>query len=648
MRIVRILGLLCLLLGSNLGASSQNTWTLQSKDSHVRFVLQNKKINGRKELTYQVFYDNRSAIEPSKLSIVMDGHEYGSNVKLMSVSEIKNIHENYLLKSGKCINAVNDSREQTFLFQTKHGSPFAINVKIFNDGVAFRYSFPNNDKSKHCIDAEDTEFAVPTNGKAWIHPYDWNNRKRPSYEQYCDAAIAIRDDGKHERGWAFPMLFNTNDLWLMVTEAQLDGTYPATHINNKGTNKAYKIAFPEADEVAIPDDPRPVSTLPWQTPWRVVIVGNTLNTIFQTQMVTNLNPPCTFTDLSWIKPGRSCWSWWYSGGTVTDYETQLQYVRLSKEMGWEYTLIDAGWQRMKNGGNVEDVVRYANEMGVGVWLWYHSGAGREDSAASERIMSDKELRNQEMMHLQDIGVKGIKVDFFDTDKQRIIKLYPAILADAAKYHLMVDFHGATLPRGLERTYPNLMTTEAVRGAEGLGQQERCDHAAWHNSILPFTRNVVGSMDYTPVTFSNKIRRGVEAFRMTSMAHQLALAVVFESGFQCFADRVEAYLSLPDHPKNFLKSVPAAWDESVLLGGYPGDFVVVGRRVGSIWFIGGINGKPIERELEFNLPKDCHGKAFTMIVDGQDKDHFDYKEVKLSTDKMRVHVLPNGGFTAIIK
>lgn len=263
-------------------------------------------------------------------------------------------------------------------------------------------------------------------------------------------------------------------------------------------------------------------------------------------------------------------------------------------------------------------------------------------------MSDPELRRAEMKRISEIGVKGIKVDFFDTDKQRIIQLYPALLKDAVDNHLLVDLHGATLPRGFERTYPNMLTTEAIRGAETLGRQERCDQAAKHNATVPFTRNVVGSMDYTPVTFSDKVRQGIPAIRKTTMGHQLALAVVFESGFQCFADKAESYLSLPEQPKQFLKEVPAAWDESILLAGYPADYAVVARRSGDVWYIGGISGKEEEREIEFTLPAGCEGKPFTMIIDGKDKDSFDYTPVENMNGTVKVKVLPNGGFAGIIR
>ena len=298
---------------------------------------------------------------------------------------------------------------------------------------------------------------------------------------------------------------------------------------------------------------------------------------------------------------------------------------------------------------MEGIAEYATKNGVGIWLWYHSGAGRgEDAAPQHRLMSDSELRRAEMERISKLGVKGIKVDFFDTDKQAIIALYPQILKDAADYGLMVDLHGATLPRGFERTYPNLMTTEAIRGAETLGRQERCDRAAEHNATVPFTRNVVGSMDYTPVTFSDKVRQGVAAKRRTSVAHQLALAVVFESGFQCFADKAESYLALPEGPKSFLKEVPAAWDESRLLSGYPSDYAVVARRKGNTWFIGGISGKDEVREVSFNLPEECSGKEFTIITDGDSIDSFGYSQRVGDGTPITVKMLGNGGFAAVIK
>lgn len=620
-----------------------------SPNGNIKLTISSDKSH---QLTYTVEADGQTVMEPSLLGLVMDGSNYGISARLVEASKVNHIHESYTLKSGKRLSTVNDCNAQTLSFTTPEGNRFNIETRIFNDGVALRYVILSKKggakAATHTISNELTEFAVPTNGRAWIFPYDWNSRHKPSYEQYCEDSIAIRQPYDKGRGWAFPMLFNTANHWLLITEAYLDGTYPATHIDNSGRNGAYKIRFPEADEAVIADSPDPSSTLPWHTPWRAIVIGNNLNGIFRSQVVQHLNPACALTDTSWIRPGRSSWSWWYSGGTVTDYPTQLSFADLSHTMTWEYMLIDAHWQQMKNGGTMEDVVPYAAKENVGVWLWYHSGSGKtEQDDRWERVMSDPSMRQAEMERISKLGVKGIKVDFFDTDKQRVIKLYPAILRDAAANKLMVDLHGATLPRGFERTYPNLMTTEAVRGAEGFGMQDRCDKAAWHATILPFTRNVVGSMDFTPVTFSNKVRRGQTAFRRTSMAHQLALAVVFESGFQCFADRAEAYLDLPADPKAFLSDVPAAWDDSNLLSGYPGNHIVVARKKGSRVYIAGINGKNYGRKLSVNMPAECVGKPMRLIADGADKDQFAPTVNSACPQTLNVDMLPDGGFVMVV-
>lgn len=212
---------------------------------------------------------------------------------------------------------------------------------------------------------------------------------------------------------------------------------------------------------------------------------------------------------------------------------------------------------------------------------------------------------------------------------------------------MVNFHGASLPRGLERTYPNLMTTEAIRGAEAFGQQPACDRAPSHNATVPFTRNLVGSMDYTPVTFSNKIRQGVEALNITTYGHQLALSVVFESGVQNFADRYESYQALPQGPKEFLKEIPAAWDETRLISGYPGDHVIMARRKGDTWYIGGINGKNENRLFTFELPFIEANKEIDFITDGKDRIYFN-EESQITGTSFTVNALPYGGFVAKIK
>ena len=293
----------------------------------------------------------------------MDGVVYGQKVPQPEVQK-RVVDETYTLKSGKQLLTRNYCNEYTLTFKDKTKRTFQLIVRVYNTGVAFRYAFPETDKKSHIIQKELTEFALPQ-GKAWIHPYDWNSRKKPSYEQFSQNGIPVGTVSPYEQGWAFPMLFETTAGWTMVTEACLDGTYPATHIDNSGSQGAYRIRFPEQEEPIIPDDPRPRHQHPWKTPWRVVIIGSDLNTIFTSQLVEHLNPPTMIQDTDWIKPGKATWSWWYSGATVRKYEEQLRYVDFCHEMGWDYSLIDAGWPQM-DGEGMEGVVRYANQKGVGI------------------------------------------------------------------------------------------------------------------------------------------------------------------------------------------------------------------------------------------------------------------------------------------
>lgn len=623
-------------------------WRLASPDGLVVVDVEHSPASetGTPELTYSVSLDGKEMILSSPLGIDRADGSFSSGLKFTGESS-RPIDEHYTLKSGKKLQNHDFANETTLVFRNGGGQNVELILRTYNDGVAYRYRFPDEGRGEYRITREYSGFRLPTEGRAWIHPYDWNDRLKPSYEQWCQSDMEIGAASPYEQGWAYPMLFNVDGAWAFVTEAVIDGTYPATHVRNTADG-LYNVCFPEKEEVIVSDDPEPVSTtLPWVTPWRVIALGDELADIVETTIVQNLNPPSAVGDDSWIRPGRSTWSWWSNGGSPRNFQTQKEYVDFAASMGWEYTLIDAGWQRM-TGGTVEDVAAYAADKGVGVWLWYHSGAGPvTDTVINRNVMSRPEARKAEMARLAAAGIKGIKVDFFDTDKQRVVAIFPQLLADAAANKLMVNLHGASLPRGLERTYPNLMTTEAIKGAEGFGRQTNCDRAAWHNTTVVFTRNVVGSMDYTPVTFSDKVRQGVVAYNRTTYPHQLALSVVFESGVQNFADRRESYESLPEAPKKFLTEVPTTWDETRLVSGFPGDHAIFARRKGDVWWIGGINGLDEAREMTFELPFVDGEKTIDMIVDGAERTEFATQTARTG-QSVTVKMAPNGGFAATIK
>ena len=627
-----------LFIALQLPASGQR-WRLFSPDKNIVVNIMNE--GG--VVSYNASLNRQPVIEQSPLGVERDDADFSTGLKFVSKKETK-IEEVYTLLVGKKVQNQKQANELKLTFENSSSDRIEIIFRAFRDGVAFRYYFPSGDNTVRKIIREKSGFAITREAKAWIQPYDLNVRKKPCYETYYENAITPGTASPNPAGWAFPALFNINTNWILITEAGLDEHYCATHLEDKANNGIYSIRFPEKEEVTSSADPEPSSSLPWATPWRVIVIGSSLSTILETTLITDLNPPSEIEDTSWIKPGRASWSWWSVGSSARDFKAQKEYVDFTASMGWEYVLIDSGWPRME-GGSAEDIVRYANSKGVGVFLWYHSGMGREgDTLSMANLMAFTESRGEEMKKIKEWGVKGIKVDFFDSDKQPVIQRYMDILRDAADYRIMVNFHGSTLPRGWERTYPHLVSMESVKGAEGYGRQEFCDKAPSHNTILPFTRNVVGSMDYTPVTFTNKR----EAIRQTSVGHELALSIVFESGVFHFADRMSSYQSLPESPKNFLKRVPVVWDETRYVAGIPGTYVVIARRKGNDWYIGGINGENRAQEITFDLPFLANETVLEIITDGGEPATFSTAKLKTNGRGIKVKLQPRGGFVGSFK
>ena len=312
-----------------------------------------------------------------------------------------------------------------------------------------------------------------------------------------------------------------------------------------------------------------------------------------------------------------------------------------------YVLIDAEWDEMKDGKTIEDAIRYAVEHKVDPIIWYNSSVGWIDGAPTPKFRLNKpEDREKEFAWCEKIGVKGVKIDFFSGDNQKNMQYMIELLESAAKHHLTVNFHGATLPRGWQRTYPNLVSTEAVYGAEWYNNVPTfTTKAARHNATLPFTRNVVGSMDYTPCAFTDS-----QHPHITTHAHELALTALFESGVQHLADRPESFLSQPNSVRAYLAMLPTAWDETRFIDGYPGEYVVMARRKGDKWFIAGINGTDNEKAIPTGLASlsgDKHN--LYLFEDGDSKENpwklrlfADYKDIPTT-----ITCKPRGGFVLVV-
>ena len=309
-----------------------------------------------------------------------------------------------------------------------------------------------------------------------------------------------------------------------------------------------------------------------------------------------------------------------------------------------YMLIDAEWDRMKDGKTVEDAVNYAKSKGVKPMIWYNSSVGWVDGAPTPKYRLNKpEDREKEFAWCEKIGVAGVKIDFFSGDNQMNMDYCLDLLECAAKHHLLVNFHGATVPRGWQRTYPNLLSTEAVYGAEWYNNVPTfTKQAASHNATLPFTRNVIGPMDYTPCAFSDS-----QHPHITSHAHELALTVLFESGLQHLADKPESFLAQPKEVQDFLSSLPSVWDETRFVSGYPGESAVIARRSGKTWYVAGINGTDEVKRVKTSLDiKDIKsGQAF---YDSGDKDKpWDIRMMNARVQPDLLTLQPRGGFVWVI-
>ncbi|PJJ07801.1 glycosyl hydrolase family 97 [Flavobacterium sp. 1] len=620
---------------------SINAQEIISPNGKVKVVLNLSEKNTVNNLLYKVLYkvENKftEVLPDSKLGINRADEQFVENLHLIATSKLVSVHDKYKMVCGKRQLCENLGTEKTFSFQNSNHQPLDIVFRVYNDGIAFRYTFPNQSDSKVNVISEATTYVLPDSTSCWMQPFNL------AYETFYPLRKTGSNINNYQE-WGFPALYKVNNqpVWGLISEADITENNCGAKLSNLKNSNEYKVTYPYARDNFKQEGVK--TTLPWNSQWHTLIVGK-LSDIVESTLITDVSEPSQLKDTDWIKPGAVSWIYWANNHGSKDYKTIVEYVDLAVEMNWPYVLIDWEWDVMGNGGNITDAVNYAKSKGIKPLMWYNSGSIWLDSTPYDRLLT-AEKRAKEFAWLNKIGVYGIKVDFFAGDHQDMMKYYIDILKEAAKYHLMVNFHGATIPRGWARTYPNLMTTEGVYGAEWYNNdQVLTNKAAGHNTTLPFTRNVIGSMDYTPVTFSNS-----QHPHTTSYAHELALSVVFESGLQHFADRPSAYESLPAEPKNFLRQVPTAWDDTKLIDGYPEEKVIVARKKGNQWYIAGLNGKDVPQALlvKFDfLGKGNH--SFLLIKDGKDDKSFSSEIIKVKKgDTLKIECLPRGGFVGVIR
>ncbi len=633
-----IVGLILLI---SLSTFSQKI-TVSSPNKKINVGLYNTKNGDSGEWYLKVSYTNNGkaseAIPLITLGLSRADQDFSKELRFLKVSKPLLLNEQYKVLHGKRSQCGNSANETVVSFENPGKAKLNVIIRAYNDGVAFRYEFPEKAGS-FVMNDELTSYSIPDSTKRWMEKFNPAN----------EGLYSTMKDGSAQQDWAYPALFNTqgNSCWYLIHEADLDRNYCGTKLSNSTEKNKYKTTFPDQWNGRGQGESKPTITLPWKSPWRVIILGS-LADIVESTLVDDISASSIVSKTDWIKPGIVSWNYWSSNHGTKDYKTVCQFADLAVAMGWPYTLLDWEWDAMGNGGKLEDALKYIHSLGLKPLMWYNSGGDHTwVSATPKDRMLTHENRMAEFAKLKELGVAGVKIDFFESEKQSMIKYYLDILDDAAKFEMMVYFHGCLVPRGWARTYPHLMTYEGVRGAEWYNNgPEFTTSAPEHNTILPFTRNVVGAMDYTPVTFTNS-----QFPHITSYGHELALSVVFESGFQHMADRPEGYFDLPDAAKNFLKEVPNAWDNTKLIDGYPGKDLIIARNKGNAWYIGGISAEkyPKEETLTFNYLPDNITYKMTLIADGEhDKKLVTQYILVDKSSTVKVKVLGRGGFAASLK
>lgn len=606
--------------------------SLYSPDRNIQLVIEQRQ----EHIMGAVLYKERTIIPEIRFGIQEQQQTFHGGMKCLGFSEETVIREHYSAIHGKRGSCGNIGNAFTMYLENVQKWKLNIEFRVYNDGICFRYALSDNQPdSLHFIN-EFTTYRIHREADRWMQKY----------------VSHYEGDFSHEKGnvsqgeWGYPALIRHNECWALLTEANIDRNYCATHLTNSNQCDFYQIAYPHKEEGNGVGSIYPATQAPWHSPWRVIILGE-LKNIVESTLVEDVSLPCSMTETDWIQPGSASWVYWaYNHGTK-DYKICCEYVDLAASMHWEYVLFDWEWDQMQNGGNLEDAAKYAISKGIKPLIWYNSGGthNRVSSTPRDRLITE-ENRNKEFRRLKEMGFTGIKVDFFESDKQHMLNYYLDILEDAAKHKLMVNFHGCTLPRGWSRTYPHLMSMEAVYGAEQYNNSPYMTMAASRlNCIYPFTRNVVGPMDYTPVAFTNS-----QHPHRTTYAHELALSVIFESGIQHWADRPEGFYQLSDEVKSFMSNVPAAWDDTRFIEGYPGEYVVIARRKGTTWYLAGINGTASQKKLTVVLDflQDTNYQM-NLFTDGKEATQIRTFGSKVSkSDKLETEWLPEGGFVACIK
>ena len=603
-----------LLIAALVGGISANSFcqsfplTLSSPNQELSLQFATAPVKGSTsgggKLVYSVSYRGKPVLDQSALGLELEGQSLlGADVRVVNSIAGQGV-DDYSLLAGKASKVQDEYKSLTVQLKEdgNAGRTFSMEARAYNDGVAFRYVLPAQDTIKEIrLKQEDTEFRISTDATTWALELP---NYRSSYEsEYVKLPIsAFSNQGGVSSTFliGLPLLMHLpGTAWMALTEADLEGNSGMYVTNPSGNWAGHWFVSKLSPRF---DNPNLVltGTLPHHSAWRVLLVADEPGKLMESNIVSDLNTPNRVQDTSWIHPGKASWNWWTGdigpdGKSAYTTKNMEYYVDFAAQSGFPYMMLDAGWAngrditKLRGNVDVPELVSYATAKHVKVWIWLYS-------------ISVMNQMKEAFPLFEKWGVAGVKIDFVNRDDQEGIKFYYDVAREAAEHHLMVDFHGASKPWGIERTYPNVLSYEAVLGMENNKVARR--DSPVDRTVFPFTRMLAGPLDYTPGGFNNVtedsfVGRGQSPMVMGTRAQQLALYVVFQTPIQMVSDSPQAYANQPAF--KFIHDVPTAWDTMRVLNGEPGEFVTIARSHGNEWYVGSItNWTPRELQVPLNF------------------------------------------------
>ena len=622
--------------------------------------------------TYHVMRNGTMVINSSALGLKTNLDDLTQGLT-MNKCDVRTVKDEYELKTIKQSHVSYEANEAVCQFEKNGRHALDIVFRISNRDVAFRYKvYPKKDLLAAVIEGEASSFVLPDGTTTFLcpqsKPMGGFARTAPSYETSYTLDEPVGKNGWGE-GYTFPCLFkvesaklkvesaklkvegstsNLQPYWVLISETGTDGNYVGCRLLNEG-GASYRIGFPQQGEMNGFGTTTAAVTLPAETPWRTITIGETLANIVETTVANDLVQPKYKASRDYTY-GKGTWSWIIGMDASCNFDEQKRYIDFAAAMGYRSVLIDALWDVQIGYDRMAELARYGRSKGIGIFLWYNSNGTWNDAPQSPKGKMDRPAaRRQEMKWMQDNGILGIKVDFFGGDKQPMMQLYEDILTDANEFGLQVIFHGCTLPRGWERMYPNYVASEAVLASENLHfGQGACDAEARNAAIHTFIRNTVGSMDFGGSTLNKHYNKDNQrgTTRRTSDVYALATAVLFQSSVQHFALAPNNLTDAPAWAVEFMKKVPTTWDEVRFIDGYPGRYAIIARRAGSTWYVAGINAE--DKPLQATLQLPMFGKNTELSVYSDDPQlSGSVKTVKQNKRKeLKVTIPKNGGLVVM--